>query len=162
MPYGDSGPAMEMTVPKSMVGRIIGRGGSRIRQLQDDSGARINIRKDGDMGDETIVELSGAEDSQFHAKQLIEEVCKEQSFGGGDRRGGGGYRGGRDDRGGGGYGGGGGGYGGGGGGYGGGGGGYGGGRDQGGHHGGGGRSYGGGRDGGYEGGSRDGGYKGGY
>merc|ERR1711988_815910 len=91
MSYGDRGNTMEMTVPRNQVGRIIGRGGSRIRQLQDDSGCRINIRKD-EMGDETTVELSGSEDSQYHAKQMIEEICSEQQSygGGGDRRGGGG------------------------------------------------------------------------
>jgi len=149
---GDRGNTMEMTVPRNQVGRIIGRGGSRIRQLQDDSGCRINIRKD-EMGDETTVELSGSDECQFHAKQMIEEICNEQSYpsGGGDRRGGGGgrqggYGGGGRDRG-----------------YGGGrDGGYGGGRDRGygGGRDGGDRGYGGGRDGGY-GGGRDGGYGGG-
>jgi len=119
--WGDSsgGSSQRIDVPNSYIGRIIGRGGSRIRELQDDSGARINICKDEATSDNTPVELVGSQDCQDRARELIEGILQEQqSFGGG---GGGGGRGG----GGGGYrsgGGGGGGYGGGGGGYGGGGG----------------------------------------
>jgi len=98
------GQSLRIDVPNSYVGRIIGRGGSRIRELQDDSGARINIKKDEASGDTTPVELTGSEDCQYRAKELIEQILQEQQGGGygGDRRGGGG-----------GYGGGGGGYGGG-------------------------------------------------
>jgi len=130
---GDGGgETITMEVPGNQVGRIIGKGGSRIRELQDQSGCRINIDKNS-RGDQTTVELTGDPDAQQRAKQMIEEVCNESSYGGGRGGGGGGYGGGRD------------------GGYGGRDGGYGGGRD---------RGYGGGRDGGY-GGGRDGGYGGG-
>jgi len=115
---GGGGGGIRIDVPNSYVGRIIGRGGSRIRELQDDSGARINILKDEATGDSTPVELQGSQDCQQRAKELIEDILQEQQGGGG----GGGRSGG-----GGGYGGGGGGYGGGGGGRSGGGGGYGGG-----------------------------------
>jgi len=120
---GGGGNSIRMDVPNSYLGRIIGRGGSRIRELQDDSGARINILKNESDGNNTPVELQGSESCQQHAKQLIDDILNEQqSYGGrGGGGGGGGYGGGRS--GGGGYGGGGGGYGGGGrsGGYGGGG-----------------------------------------
>jgi len=130
MSWGDRGTPMRIEVPNSYVGRIIGRGGSRIRELQDDSGARINIMKNEATADQTPVELQGSEDSQYRAKELIEGILSEQQSygGGGGRRGGDGY-------------GGGGGYGGG---RSGGGGGYGGGRS-----GGGGGGYGGGGYGGY-------------
>jgi len=143
---GDGGgDTITMEVPGNQVGRIIGKGGSRIRELQDQSGCRINIDKNS-RGDQTTVELTGDPEAQQRAKQMIEEVCSESSYGGGGRGGGGGYGGGRD------------------GGYGGGRDrGYGGGRDggrDGGYGGGRDRGYGGGRDGGY-GGGRDGGYGGG-
>lgn len=106
---GDRGQAMRMEVPNNYVGRIIGRGGSRIRDLQDESGARINIMKNEATSDSTPVELQGSEDSQYRAKELIEGILNEQqSYGGGrggDRYGGGG--GGGRSYGGGGYGGGG-------------------------------------------------------
>lgn len=135
--YGrDGGEPLTMQIASNQVGRIIGRGGSRIRELQDDSGCRININKEAGGDGMTTVELSGSEECQQRAKQLIEQVCEEQSDGGG---GGGGGR--RDDRGGGRDGGG-----------------YGGGRDGGGRDGGsrGGDRYGGGGGGGYGGGSRGG------
>merc|ERR1719470_235221 len=100
------GDGIRIDVPNSYVGRIIGRGGSRIRELQDDSGARINILKNEATGESTPVELVGSQDCQQRAKELIEDILQEQQGGGG-----GGYGGGRS--GGGGYGGGGGGYGGG-------------------------------------------------
>lgn len=129
--YGrDGGEPLTMQIASNQVGRIIGRGGSRIRELQDDSGCRININKEAGGDGMTTVELSGSEECQQRAKQLIEQVCEEQSYGGG----GGGGR--RDDRGGGRDGGG-----------------YGGGRDGGSR---GGDRYGGGGGGGYGGGSRGG------
>lgn len=131
--YGrDGGEPLTMQIASNQVGRIIGRGGSRIRELQDDSGCRININKEAGGDGMTTVELSGSEECQQRAKQLIEQVCEEQSYGGGG--GGGGGR--RDDRGGGRDGGG-----------------YGGGRDGGSR---GGDRYGGGGGGGYGGGSRGG------
>lgn len=97
--YGrDGGEPLTMQIASNQVGRIIGRGGSRIRELQDDSGCRININKEAGGDGMTTVELSGSEECQQRAKQLIEQVCEEQSYGGGG--GGGGGR--RDDRGGGG------------------------------------------------------------
>jgi len=37
------GDSERMDVPNSYIGKIIGRGGSRIRELQEESGARINV-----------------------------------------------------------------------------------------------------------------------
>jgi len=100
---GGGGEPLTMQIASNQVGRIIGRGGSRIRELQDDSGCRININKEAGGDGMTTVELSGSEECQQRAKQLIEQVCEEQSSGGGGGYGGGGGGGGRrDDRGGGG------------------------------------------------------------
>jgi len=107
--WGDSGGSSQrIDVPNSYIGRIIGRGGSRIRELQDDSGARINICKDEATSDSTPVELQGSQDCQDRARELIEGILQEQqSFGGGrGGGGGGGYRSGGGGYGGGGYGGG--------------------------------------------------------
>merc|ERR1719150_1568107 len=49
------------------------------------------------------IELSGSEDAQYSAKQMIDEICKENAYNGGGgyggHRGGGGYGGGGRDRG---------------------------------------------------------------
>lgn len=63
-------------VPAKDIARIIGRGGSRIRELQDSSGARIWIKKDD--GDnnyfETKVEVSGPEEARRKARELIDAI----------------------------------------------------------------------------------------
>lgn len=115
--HGDDS-STTMNVDSQYLGRIIGRGGSKINELQDRSGARIKVNRD----DATVV-LTGSSEAQQRAKEMIEELVSSDNR----RGGGGGYGGsGGGGGGGGGYGGGGGGGGGGyGGGYGGGGGGYG-------------------------------------
>ena len=62
-----------MKVPAGDVRKLIGRGGSMIRELQDNSGARINIQKDAD-GDTVEVELKGSTDSTAKAKEAIQQV----------------------------------------------------------------------------------------
>ncbi|KAH6938346.1 hypothetical protein HPB50_008852 [Hyalomma asiaticum] len=63
-------------VPAKDIARIIGRGGSRIRELQDTSGARIWIRKDDENNNyyETKVEIAGSEDARRKARELIDEI----------------------------------------------------------------------------------------
>lgn len=71
---------MTMSVPSSKVGRIIGKGGTKIRELQESSGARIKIQTGEDNHDETSIDLIGTEEAQTKAKELIEELC-EESYG---------------------------------------------------------------------------------
>ncbi|KAM9847997.1 putative ATP-dependent RNA helicase DDX43 [Aulostomus maculatus] len=61
-------------VENGMVGRIIGRGGARIRELQEDSGARIKINKGDCEGEVVIFGSSGA---QQKAKEMIEDLVAE-------------------------------------------------------------------------------------
>ncbi|XP_066995104.1 probable ATP-dependent RNA helicase DDX43 isoform X2 [Anabrus simplex] len=58
------------------VGKVIGRGGSKIRELEELSGARIQIGKPSqdDFGQTTVVRLTGSEECRDKAKQLIEEL----------------------------------------------------------------------------------------
>lgn len=104
------GTSETMSVESRNVGRIIGRGGNKIRELQDRSGAKIQVSREEDSNGMKNVEISGEDSEVEKARQLIEE-CLNSDFGdgGGGRRmgGGGGYgrrddrdRGGRDDRGG--------------------------------------------------------------
>ncbi|KAK6179683.1 hypothetical protein SNE40_011989 [Patella caerulea] len=123
---GDGGDKLTFYIDQQFVGRVIGKGGSKIRDLQDESGCHIKIEsRESDREGQARVDLSGNESAQHHAKKLIESLCSEDrgyGGGGGGRGYGGGGGGGYGGRDGGGYGGrDGGGYGGGGGGYGGGG-----------------------------------------
>ncbi|KAK3584900.1 hypothetical protein CHS0354_021773 [Potamilus streckersoni] len=70
---------MTMSVPSSKVGRIIGKGGAKIRELQELSGARIKIQAE-ENSEETRIDLIGSEEAQIKAKDLIEELC-EMSYG---------------------------------------------------------------------------------
>jgi len=87
---GGGGESETMQVESRNVGRIIGRGGSKIRELQDDSGAKIQVaREEGENGMKSV-EISGSYDAVQHAKQMITE-CLNADFGGGRGGGGGGY-----------------------------------------------------------------------
>ena len=68
-----------MNVPAGDVRKLIGRGGSMIRELQDNSGARINIQKDAE-GDTVEVELKGSTDSTAKAKEAIQQVLAGSKF----------------------------------------------------------------------------------
>ena len=99
---GGGGACENMSIEPRMVGRIIGKGGSKIRELQDDSGARINVSKEEDENGMKNVEITGSDDQVQHAKQMIED-CLSSDYGRGG--GGGGYGGDRGYGGGGGFGG---------------------------------------------------------
>ncbi|CAD5112086.1 DgyrCDS1327 [Dimorphilus gyrociliatus] len=63
-------------VPGRFLGRIIGKGGSKIRELQESSGARLTICKDEYEGEFRNISLNGTEEQIEKAKCLIEEVIK--------------------------------------------------------------------------------------
>ncbi|CAH1101227.1 unnamed protein product [Psylliodes chrysocephalus] len=65
-----------MYVPSMKVGKIIGRGGSKINELQGESGARIQVTKDVE-GDDTIVKLFGSDSCVARAKELINDLVTE-------------------------------------------------------------------------------------
>lgn len=74
--------ATVIKVPSKFVGRIIGRGGSKINDLQFESGAKINVTKDTE-GDETMVKLSGDENAVAKAESMIRELTIERDNYGG-------------------------------------------------------------------------------
>ena len=76
------------------VGLIIGSGGQQIRQLQDNSGARIQVAKDplpgtGHAADQRQVTLSGDPVAVTRAKQMIDELMAAAAGGGSAHSGGG-------------------------------------------------------------------------
>ncbi|XP_037322402.1 probable ATP-dependent RNA helicase DDX43 [Pungitius pungitius] len=91
----DSGLPVTFAVDNALVGRIIGRGGAKIRELEESTGARIKINN-GDFEGEVV--LFGSSAAQQKAKELIEDLLADgnsrsrNDYGGGT--GGGGYRGG--------------------------------------------------------------------
>lgn len=67
---------IKMNIPTQLVGKVIGRGGSKIKEIQTESGARVNVTKDTD-GDQTIVKISGKKEDIKKAKDLIELITNE-------------------------------------------------------------------------------------
>ncbi|XP_029996059.1 far upstream element-binding protein 2-like isoform X3 [Sphaeramia orbicularis] len=64
----------EYTVPDSMVGLIIGRGGEQINKIQQDSGCKVQIAPDSGGLPERSVSLAGSHESIQNAKRLLDEI----------------------------------------------------------------------------------------
>lgn len=59
-----------------LVGLVIGKGGDQIKLLQEESGAKINVTRDGEDipdGDRTVA-INGTENQIAYARQLIEDI----------------------------------------------------------------------------------------
>ena len=54
------------------VGRIIGRGGNRIRDIEANSGCRIKVSRDGDSSGRNSIELSGSRNKEVKYVRLKE------------------------------------------------------------------------------------------
>ncbi|XP_051815804.1 probable ATP-dependent RNA helicase DDX43 [Acanthochromis polyacanthus] len=70
----DSSRPVTFTVENAVVGRIIGRGGAKIRELEESSGAKIKINK-GDYEGE--VAIFGQSAAQQKAKEMIEDLVAD-------------------------------------------------------------------------------------
>jgi ATP-dependent RNA helicase DDX43 len=71
--------ATAIKVPSKFVGRIIGRGGTKISDLQFESGAKINVTKETD-GNETVIKLIGDADAVAKAESLIRDLTIEREY----------------------------------------------------------------------------------
>jgi len=90
--YGRSDEKETMQVESRNVGRIIGRGGAKIREIQDSSRAQIQVSREEDRNGMKTVEISGSFEEVRRAKEMIDDALSAADFGGsgGGRRGGGG------------------------------------------------------------------------
>ncbi|KAK2896764.1 hypothetical protein Q8A67_011252 [Cirrhinus molitorella] len=70
---------LNLSVENSLVGRIIGRGGTKIRELEESSGASIKINSG---AHDAEVLIFGSRDAQLKAKDMIEDLVHGNSFGG--------------------------------------------------------------------------------
>ncbi|XP_014297364.1 probable ATP-dependent RNA helicase DDX43 [Microplitis demolitor] len=78
--YGGQGSQESVTIQiqQRHVGKIIGRGGSTIKDLQAQSGAHVNIDKAQD-GENTSVKITGSDESREKAQQMINDLINESS-----------------------------------------------------------------------------------
>ncbi|KAG9295239.1 hypothetical protein G9A89_000062 [Geosiphon pyriformis] len=75
--FGPSRTTITIHIPSSKVGVVIGRGGETIRDLQDRSGARINVTPDSAASpnaNDRPVTLIGDDNAVQRAKALIDEI----------------------------------------------------------------------------------------
>merc|ERR1712142_95892 len=93
---GGGGDSVIMDTDNSNLGRIIGRGGTKIRELQDTYRVRIDIKKDQDDGTRTPVEISGDRNDCLECEEGIKHLLSSRGGRGGGRGGRGGGRGGGD------------------------------------------------------------------
>ncbi|CAG0881396.1 unnamed protein product [Cyprideis torosa] len=91
--YGDDEGTTEFFVPSDQVGRIIGKGGSRISEIKYESGANINVARESTGNGETQITVRGSDTARNHAKQMIMDIVNQTGGGGGRQGGGGGGRG---------------------------------------------------------------------
>jgi len=74
------GETQRLQIAPSFVGKVIGRGGSKIRELQDASDCRIKILKEEGNEAEVPVDITGPDTGVTVVKQLIEQLCQEQGY----------------------------------------------------------------------------------
>uniref|UniRef100_A0A7C8ZA53 K Homology domain-containing protein n=1 Tax=Opuntia streptacantha TaxID=393608 RepID=A0A7C8ZA53_OPUST len=78
--YNGVPSSKKIIIPNAKVGVIIGRGGDMIKNLQQRSGARIQITRDADADPTSLtrdVELMGTQEQISRAEELINEVIAE-------------------------------------------------------------------------------------
>ncbi|XP_072021983.1 uncharacterized protein [Amphiura filiformis] len=95
----NSGPitSQQVTIPKDLAGSIIGQGGQRIRQIRQDSNAKIKIDEPQPGSNDRIITITGTQEQITNAQYLLQHSVKQGSGygkqgGGGGGGGSGGYR----------------------------------------------------------------------
>jgi far upstream element-binding protein len=72
---------IQMGVPGRVVGSIIGRGGESIRELQEKSGAKIQIDPNAEpLRGERMINITGDSQAIDRAKQLIQDILTNVSY----------------------------------------------------------------------------------
>ena len=70
---------LEMWVESCRLGRVVGKGGSKIREIQEQFTIRVDIKKDEIKDDDTMVILTGSPSNTAQAKEFIDELCERSS-----------------------------------------------------------------------------------
>ena len=87
---GANGATEVVQCPPSLVGRVIGRQGETIRDIQVRTGAAIQIDQSGPRDTDRPVSISGSAESVAQAKKMVLDVIESATSGGGSANGGGG------------------------------------------------------------------------
>ncbi|VDO11670.1 unnamed protein product, partial [Brugia timori] len=63
-----------VTIPDELGGAIIGKGGSRINRVREESGAQIEVEPHRDNGGDRIITISGTREQIQAAQYLLQHV----------------------------------------------------------------------------------------
>merc|ERR1719318_839738 len=69
----------QVSIPKDLAGAIIGKGGSRIRQIRQESGAGITIDEPTQGSNDRIITITGSQDNIQNAQYLLQMSVKQHS-----------------------------------------------------------------------------------
>lgn len=71
---------VEVKIPRSVVGAIIGKSGANIKKIEQDSGARVNLKDEDEGGgdEERIVLIQGEREKARRAEILVKKIIAEQ------------------------------------------------------------------------------------
>lgn len=76
----EHGNTVSFTVPVKALPRILGRGGSQVNQIKDDTGvASVDIDQESNESEEATISLKGTKASIKSARAEIEKIAKEVS-----------------------------------------------------------------------------------
>ena len=66
---------MQIAVPRSMIGVVIGKGGDMIKKIQQESGARIQFRPEDELGGPNrMCNITGSAEQTQAAHNMIQEL----------------------------------------------------------------------------------------
>jgi far upstream element-binding protein len=72
---GQQSITVDIKIPDSLVGLVIGRGGESIQRMQSEAGAKIQVAPDGSaINGERVVTITGSPDKVELARRLVEDV----------------------------------------------------------------------------------------
>ncbi|EDV21025.1 uncharacterized protein TRIADDRAFT_30852 [Trichoplax adhaerens] len=76
----EKGPAtVQVSIPKDLAGSIIGKGGTRIRDVRERSGAMIKIDDARPGEDYRVITISGGKDQIDEAHGLLQDCVRQYS-----------------------------------------------------------------------------------
>ena len=70
--FGRSG--LDIPVPRSCVGIVIGKGGEMIKKIQAETGAKVQFKQDDGQSEDRLCSISGPPDKVQAAQEMIQEL----------------------------------------------------------------------------------------
>ena len=74
--FGGPGPrgGMDIPVPRSAVGIVIGKGGEMIKKIQAETGAKVQFKQDDGQSEDRFCSLTGPPDKVQAANDMIQDL----------------------------------------------------------------------------------------